>query len=187
MSRVAKNPVLIPQGVQVTIHGHAVTVKGPKGELTRSFHPLISIKQENNTLQVLKNDTAKLPRSQLIRKDTVDALSGTSRALVNNMVIGVTKGFSKKLVLVGVGYRAQVQGSTVNLTLGFSHPVNYVLPQGIQAKTPVQTEIEIEGVDKEIVGQVAAEIRGYRPPEPYKGKGVRYSDEIIVLKETKKK
>jgi large subunit ribosomal protein L6 len=187
VSRVAKNPIQIPQGVQVTINGQAIIVKGPKGQLTRSLHPLIEVKQENNVLQIVKKSAEGLPRSLLARKDAVDALSGTSRALVNNMVIGVTKGFSKKLLLVGVGYRAQVQGKNLGLTLGFSHPVNYELPEGIQVKVPVQTEIEIEGSDKQLVGQVASEIRAFRPPEPYKGKGVRYSDEVVILKETKKK
>lgn len=187
MSRVAKSPIELPQGVTVSINAQEVAVKGAKGELQHTLHPLVEVSQEENVLRVKGRVIENLPRSQLSRKDAVDALSGTTRSVINNMIIGVSKGFVKKLNLVGVGYRAQVQGSKLVMALGFSHPVEYQLPDGIQAKLPSQTEIEIEGINKQLVGQVAAEVRAFRPPEPYKGKGVRYADEVVLLKETKKK
>lgn len=177
MSRVGKSPIPVPKGAEIHIAGELLTVKGPLGTLTHSIHPLVTLKQENESLQVTCNDESR----------ESNALSGTTRALVNNMVTGVTKGFERKLNLVGVGYRAQSQGTSLKLQLGFSHDVVYQLPQGIKAETPTQTEIIIKGVNKQQVGQVAAEVRSYRTPEPYKGKGVRYSDEVVLIKETKKK
>ncbi len=176
MSRIANNPVSIPSGVEVTINGQDIKVKGSKGEMSHGIHSLVSIAQEENQLTFKANNTSKAAK----------ALSGTTRAVVQNLVTGVSEGFEKKLTIIGVGYRAQAQGKTLNLTLGFSHPVNYEAPEGISFETPSQTEIVIKGVDKQKVGQVAAEIRAYRPPEPYKGKGVRYSDEHVVRKEAKK-
>ena len=187
MSRVAKSPITLPQGVTVSINAQQVAVKGAKGELTHQVHDLVEVKQADNVVSIHDKKIERLSRSQLPRKDAVNALMGTTRAVINNMVTGVSQGFVKKLSLVGVGYRAQVQGNKLVLALGYSHPVEYVLPQGITAKVPSQTEVDIEGVDKQLVGQVAAEIRSLRPPEPYKGKGVRYVDEVIQLKETKKK
>ena len=177
MSRVAKAPVSIASGVEVTISGQEVAVKGKNGTLTRVFNDAVEVVQEENTLKVAP------------REGFADgwAQSGTARALLNAMVIGVSTGFEKRLLLNGVGYRAQAQGSKLNLTLGFSHPVVYEMPKGISVETPSQTEIVVKGADKQAVGQVAANIRGYRPPEPYKGKGVRYSDEIVRRKEAKKK
>ena len=177
MSRIAKQPIPLPAGVSVTVNAGAIAVKGAKGELRRSFPAAIQFVQEEGALKVRLDD----PTGEY------HALAGTARALVRNMVAGVSKGFERKLTLVGVGYRAQVQGKALNLTLGFSHPVSYAVPEGITIETPSQTEIVIKGVDKQKVGQVAAEIRAYRPPEPYKGKGVRYADEQVVLKEAKKK
>jgi large subunit ribosomal protein L6 len=177
MSRVAKKPISIPSGVDVRMDGNNVIVKGAKGQLQHSVHRDIAVAQENGALQV----TVTREGSE------TNALAGTTRALLNNMVTGVTAGFERKLTLVGVGYRAQVQGKVLNLTLGFSHPVAYPIPAGITIETPSQTEIVVKGIDKQQLGQVAAEIRAYRPPEPYKGKGVRYADEQIVLKEAKKK
>ena len=177
MSRVAKNPVDVPTGVEVKIDGQAVTVKGGKGSLEHAVHNSVAISQEGNVLKFAPKDGSK----------TAMALAGTTRSLLNNMVLGVSQGFEKKLLLVGVGYRAQSQGQKLNLTLGFSHPVEYTAPEGVSVETPSQTEIIIKGADKQKVGQVAAEIRAYRPPEPYKGKGVKYHDEIIVRKEAKKK
>jgi len=177
LSRIAKNPVVIPSGVNVTIDGITVTVKGPKGQLTMDVHRDVALAQQDNGIQC----------SVRHNSITAKAMSGTARALLSNMVKGVSKGYEKKLELVGVGYRAQAQGKKLNLTLGFSHPVNYPVPEGITIETPSQTEIIVRGVDKQQVGQVAAEIRGYRPPEPYKGKGVRYANESIILKEAKKK
>lgn len=178
MSRIAKNPVAIPSGVEVKLADNEIVVKGKLGELKQSINSeLVEIKNDNGQITfAVKNDSRK-----------ANALSGTFRALVANMVKGVSDGFEKKLQLVGVGYRAQAQGKALNLSLGFSHPVVYNLPDGITAQTPSQTEIVISGADRQKVGQVAAEIRGFRPPEPYKGKGVRYADETVVLKETKKK
>ncbi|EKE67332.1 50S ribosomal protein L6 [Gallaecimonas xiamenensis] len=176
MSRVAKAPVVIPAGVEVKFDGQEITVKGKNGTLSRVLNNAVAVNQEDNQLKVSLKDGA-----------TEIAQAGTARALINNMVIGVTEGFSRKLQLIGVGYKVQVQGSKVNLALGFSHPVEYELPQGITAECPSQTEVVIKGADKQLVGQVAANLRGYRPPEPYKGKGVRYSDENVLRKEAKKK
>lgn len=176
MSRVAKNPVTIPAGVEVTLSATEIAIKGPLGTLSRPLHPAVSVERQGDTLVCAA-------RSGM----DGNAMSGTMRALVNNMVAGVTKGFERKLNLVGVGYRAQAQGDKLNLSLGFSHPVVHAMPAGIKAETPTQTEILIKGIDKQLVGQVAAEVRAYREPEPYKGKGVRYSDEVVVIKETKKK
>ncbi len=177
MSRVAKNPVVLPSGVEVKIGGGEINVKGPLGQLSRVLHPAVSVAQEDGSVVCRALDGSKVSR----------AMSGTTRALINNMVVGVSKGFERKLNLVGVGYRAQAQGNKLNLSLGFSHPVVHELPAGVTAETPTQTEVLIKGVDKQLVGQVAAEVRAYREPEPYKGKGVRYSDERVVIRETKKK
>jgi len=177
MSRVAKEPVVLPQGVEYSLSGTTVTMKGAKGSLSMELNTEVELVQEENRI------TAK-PRSGS-RFST--AIAGTTRALLANMARGVTDGFEKKLELVGVGYRAQFQGKKLNLTLGFSHPVNFTVPEGITIETPSQTEIVVSGTDKQLVGQVAAEIRRFRPPEPYKGKGVRYSDERVRIKEAKKK
>lgn len=177
MSRVAKNPVVLPAGVEATISGHKLAIKGSKGQLEKNIPAAVKISKENGALHFA-------PETSI---EGADALAGTIRAATNNMVIGVTKGFERKLVLVGVGYRAQMQGDTLNLTLGHSHPVHYKSPKGIAIKTPSQTEIIIEGIDKQLVGQVAAEIISYRATEPYKGKGVRYHDQVVILKEAKKK
>lgn len=177
MSRIAKAPVTLPAGVEVKISDAQITVKGKQGSLDLDLHSSVAVKQEENVLTFAPTDGAKQS----------NALAGTFRSLVSNMVTGVSQGFEKKLVLQGVGYRAKASGSTLNLSLGFSHPVDYELPEGVKAETPSQTEIVISGVDKQKVGQVAAEIRGYRPPEPYKGKGVRYADENVRRKEAKKK
>ena len=174
MSRVANNPIKLPSGVDINISGSQLNVKGPKGNLALVLHPGVSL-NENDGEYIVKPDGEKNI-----------AMAGTFRSLVNNMVIGVSEGFQKKLRLVGVGYRAQLQGSKLSLALGFSHSVEYDAPEGITIETPSQTEIIISGCDKQKVGQVAAEIRSYRPPEPYKGKGVRYSDERVVKKEAKK-
>ncbi|MDR2112310.1 MAG: 50S ribosomal protein L6 [Candidatus Accumulibacter sp.] len=176
MSRVAKNPIVLPPGVDVTL-GDDITVKGPLGSITFDRNPAVSVEREGTSLRCKPVEGAA----------NANALSGTVRAILANMVTGVSKGFERKLNLVGVGYRAQAQGDTLNLTLGFSHPVAHRMPAGVKCETPTQTEILIKGVDKQLVGQVAAEVRGYRPPEPYKGKGVRYAGEVIVIKETKKK
>ena len=177
MSRIGGFPVELPSNVEVQLSHGEIVVKGPLGTLTQSLSEQITVERVENRLQVkvANNSTA------------ANAMSGTVRALVANMVQGVTKGYEKKLTLVGVGYRAQAQGDKLNLTLGFSHPVVHQMPKGIKVETPTQTEIMIKGIDKQVVGQVAAEVRAYRSPEPYKGKGVRYSDEKVVLKETKKK
>ena len=177
MSRVAKEPVELPSGVDFSQSGSTLTFKGGNGTLTMELNSEVELKQDDKTLSVA-------PRS---RSRFSTAIAGTTRALVANMVKGVSEGFEKKLELVGVGYRAQAQGKKLNLTLGFSHPVVYDVPEGITVETPSQTEILVKGADKQVVGQVAAEIRRYRPPEPYKGKGVRYSDERVVMKEAKKK
>jgi large subunit ribosomal protein L6 len=176
MSRIAKAPVELPQGVTATIAGSSVTLKGAKGSLSLALGPGVTVVQAEKRLEVKYNDAGQ-PRTQ----------AGSARAHLANMVRGVTKGYEKKLELVGVGFRAQVQGKQLNLTLGFSHPVNFSIPEGITIDTPSQTEIIIKGVDRQKVGQVAAEIRDVRPPEPYKGKGVRYANEQISLKEGKKK
>lgn len=177
MSRVAKAPVILPGGVEVKIDGQALTVKGGKGTMSWGVHEKVEVKQEDNSLVFAGRSNAK--------QDW--ALAGTTRALVNNMVVGVSEGFEKKLELNGVGYRAKASGKTLNLTLGFSHPVDYDLPEGVSVETPSQTEIVLKGCDKQQLGQVAAEIRAFRPPEPYKGKGVRYADEYVRRKEAKKK
>jgi len=177
MSRIAKAPVALPAGVEAKISDAAITIKGKQGTLDLDLHSSVAVTQEENVLKIAPKDGAKQSM----------AMAGTFRSLVNNMVTGVSEGFEKKLLLQGVGYRAKASGKTLNLSLGFSHPVDYELPEGVTAETPSQTEIVIKGVDKQKVGQVAAEIRGYRPPEPYKGKGVRYADEYVRRKEAKKK
>jgi len=177
MSRVAKSPVAIPSGVEVKIDSDKVTVKGAKGSLELALTGAVEVKQEENQLTFIAKDGSKQSR----------AMSGTTRALLNNMVQGVTQGFEKKLELKGVGYRAAVQGKKLNLQLGFSNPIEYELPEGVTAEAPSQTEVVLKGVSKQQVGQVAAEIRAFRPPEPYKGKGVRYADEMVRTKEAKKK
>jgi large subunit ribosomal protein L6 len=177
MSRIAKYPVPLPKGVDLTLAGGEISVKGPLGTIARAADPNVEVKKEGEQI-VFK---------ALGNSNHANAMSGTMRALVANMVTGVSKGFEKKLALVGVGYRAQAAGDKLNLTLGFSHPVVHLMPKGIKVATPTQTEIVISGVDRQLVGQVAAEVRAHRPPEPYKGKGVRYANEVIVLKETKKK
>ena len=175
MSRIAKKPITVPSGIDVSIAGQSVSVKGPKGNLSMDLHAAVSIQQDGTELKLQPAD------------DSAIAMTGTMRSLVNNMVVGVSEGFEKKLELIGVGYRAQAQGNKLNLSLGFSHPVEYAVPEGISIETPSQTEIMVRGADKQKVGQVSAEIRAYRPPEPYKGKGVRYADEYVVRKEAKKK
>ncbi len=177
MSRIAKAPITVPSGVEVKIDGQHVSVKGPKGALEMDVHPDAVVSIDDGVISVRPADGVKKGW----------AMAGTMRALVNNMVVGVSQGFQKKLELVGVGYRAQAKGKVLNLTLGFSHPVNYEVPEGITIETPSQTEVVVSGSDKQKVGQVAAEIRSFRPPEPYKGKGVRYADEHIIRKEAKKK
>ncbi|WP_006787687.1 50S ribosomal protein L6 [Thiorhodospira sibirica] len=177
MSRVAKSPIKLPAGVNVSVNDAMIVVKGPKGQIEQSLHQDVELSQEDATLQVS-------PKGGDLSKY---AIAGTMRALLSNMVTGVSKGFERKLELVGVGYRAQAQGSKLNLSLGFSHPVEYAVPEGISIETPSQTEIWVRGIDKQKVGQVAAEIRAFRPPEPYKGKGVKYANEKIVRKEAKKK
>lgn len=177
MSRIAKNPIPVPSGVEVQLGAEQISVKGPKGQLTMVPNPLVRVDRDGDELKVA---------AQAEGQGAV-AMAGTMRALVNNMVMGVSTGFERKLSIVGVGYRAQAQGKKLNLTLGFSHPVVYAVPEGVEVETPTQTEIVIKGADKQKVGQVAAEIRAYRPPEPYKGKGVRYSDENVVRKQAKKK
>jgi len=179
MSRVAKNPVDLPQGVTATVNDGVVSVKGAKGTLSYALHRDVTVSQSEKQLQVGVRTGTDVSR--------LDAVAGSTRAHLANMVNGVSKGFERKLELVGVGYRAAVQGKVLNLTLGFSHPVSYTVPEGITIETPSQTEVLVKGVDRQRVGQVAAEIRGYRPPEPYKGKGVRYAGEKISLKEGKKK
>ena len=177
MSRIGNLPITVPSGVDVTLAADKISIKGPLGVLS---HP-------TSTGVEVKRDGDQIVFKAVDESIQANAMSGTLRALVANMVQGVTKGFERKLQLVGVGYRAQAQGDKLNLTLGFSHPVVHQMPKGIKVETPQQTEIVIKGMDKQAVGQVAADVRGYRPPEPYKGKGVRYSDERVVLKETKKK
>ena len=176
MSRIGKNPIVLPAGIEVSV-GEQITVKGPLGILKTIPHPSVSVAVDGQNVTVSKIEGAV----------NSGAMWGTMRANLNNMVIGVSKGFEKKLQLVGVGYRAQAQGDTLNLSLGFSHPVAHKMPAGVKVECPTQTEILIKGSDKQQVGQVAAEVRAYRKPEPYKGKGVRYSDEVVVIKETKKK
>ena len=177
MSRIAKYPVSVPKGVEVNLASGQISIKGPLGTVARSADPNVEVKRDGEALTF----------KALGNSNHANAMSGTMRALVAGMVTGVTKGFEKRLALVGVGFRAQAQGDSLSLALGYSHPVVHKMPKGIKVATPTQTEIVISGVDKQLVGQVAAEVRAYRPPEPYKGKGVRYRDEVIVLKETKKK
>ena len=174
MARVAKNPISVPKGVDVTLEGRSVKVKGPNGDLGLTLYPNLEIRHEDDTLRVeFSNDIDR-------------AMAGTTRSLIDNMITGVTEGFQKKLTIVGVGYRAQAEGAKLNLSLGFSHPVVYIVPGGVSVETPTQTEVLIKGADKQKVGQVAAEIRGFRPPEPYKGKGIRYSEEHVRRKQAKK-
>ncbi|WP_461480951.1 50S ribosomal protein L6 [Porticoccus sp.] len=177
MSRVAKSPVTLPAGVEVKLSLSEITVKGGNSSLSMAVSSNVEIKQDDNVLTFAAKDGGK----------QANAMAGTTRALVNNMVVGVSEGFQKKLQLIGVGYRAQAQGNKINLTLGFSHPVEYQLPEGVTAECPSQTEILLKAADKQLLGQVASEIRAFRPPEPYKGKGVRYADEKVHRKEAKKK
>ena len=177
MSRVGKLPIVLPQGVDVTAGAETISVKGSLGTLVRPVSPLVSVKKEDGKLTFVATDDSK----------EADAMSGTMRALVANMVSGVTKGFEKRLNLVGVGFRAQAAGSKLNLQVGYSHPVSKDMPAGVKVETPSQTEIVIKGFDRQAVGQVASEVRAVRPPEPYKGKGIRYADEKVTIKETKKK
>ncbi len=177
MSRIANSPVEVPAGVEVKLEGQDISVKGKQGSMALAIHQNVEVKQEGNVLTFAATNSAK--------KSV--ALAGTTRALVNNMVFGVSTGFERKLILNGVGYRTKVAGKTLNLVLGFSHDVNYELPEGVKAETPSQTEIVLKSADKQLLGQVASEIRAFRPPEPYKGKGVRYADEHVRRKEAKKK
>jgi large subunit ribosomal protein L6 len=177
MSRVGKMPIAVPKGVDVAVDGEKISVQGSLGKMVRPLSPLVTVKNEGASLMFAPaNDSVE-----------ADAMSGTMRALVNNMVNGVSKGFEKKLNLVGVGFRAQAAGGKLNLQVGYSHPVSKDMPEGVQVACPTQTEIVIKGADRQVVGQIAAEIRALRPPEPYKGKGIRYSDEKVTIKETKKK
>lgn len=177
MSRIAKYPVNVPSGVEVIMSAHEITIKGALGTLTQALTSDVSVVREGDNLQCAAANDSK----------QASAMSGTVRALIANMVKGVSQGFVKKLTLVGVGYRAQAKGDVLSLALGFSHPVEHPMPEGVKVETPTQTEILIKGIDKQRIGQVAAEVRAYRSPEPYKGKGVRYSDEVVAIKETKKK
>ena len=177
MSRIANAPIAIPAGVEISLAADLIKIKGAKGELEFAPHADVAVEQVEAELKI----------KATAQGQSAIAIAGTTRALLNNMVTGVTQGFEKKLTIIGVGYRAQAQGQKLNLTLGFSHPVVYAVPEGIKAETPSNTEIVITGIDKQKVGQVAAEIRAYRPPEPYKGKGVRYSDEYVLRKQAKKK
>ena len=177
MSRIGNTPVVLPEKVEITLGQDQISIKGPLGTLSRKLNPLVKVEKIENRVEFKANGNSR----------QADALSGTMRALIANMVTGVTKGFEKMLTLVGVGYRAQAQGDKLNLTLGFSHPVVHAMPQGVKVETPTQTEILLKGMDRQLVGQVAAEVRAYRSPEPYKGKGVRYTGEQVTIKETKKK
>ncbi len=177
MSRIGKEPVALPQGVEATVDGGKITVKSKKGQLELKLHPLVKVVIDNGVIKVDVVDESPMANMQ----------SGTTRALIHNMVVGLDKGYEKKLVLVGVGFRAQAKGKVLNLNLGFSHPIEHQLPEGITCETPSQTEIVLKGFDKCLLGQVAADIRSYREPEPYKGKGVRYADEVVHIKEAKKK
>ena len=177
MSRIAKKPVELISGVELNISGQTISAKGKQGNLTLEVHEAVSVKEEDGVLKFSPNDGSKGSM----------AMAGTMRSLANNMIVGVSEGFTRQLQLVGVGYRAQMQGNVLDLSLGFSNPVKYAIPEGITIETPSQTEINVKGADKQKVGQVCAEIRAYRPPEPYKGKGVRYSDERVIRKEAKKK
>ena len=177
MSRVAKSPVALVKGVQADLKGNSLTVKGPKGSLHLECHSEVKVDMDNGKLRVAPRSGSRFS----------SAMAGTTRSLINNMVTGVTAGFERRLTLVGVGYRARVQGQQLEMTLGFSHPIQYRVPEDVTVQTPSQTEIVVRGIDRQRVGQVAAELRRFRPPEPYKGKGVRYADERVVLKEAKKK
>jgi large subunit ribosomal protein L6 len=177
MSRVAKNPVAIPAKVEVALSANSISVSGPLGKLSHPLTDAVKLERDGDSITFVAANESQHSRS----------MSGTLRSLVANMVQGVSQGFTRKLTLVGVGYKAQAQGSTLNLDLGYSHPINHEMPQGVTVQTPTQTEVVLTGYDKQVVGQVAAQIRAYRSPEPYKGKGVRYSDEVVVIKETKKK
>jgi len=177
MSRVAKAPVVVPAGVTITLSGQDITVKGPVGELSRTIHSFVAVSHEENEIKTTIASDDKQAWAQ----------AGTARALINNMVEGVSKGFEKKLILQGVGYRAKAAGKSLDLSLGFSHPIKHAIPEGITCETPSQTEITLKGCDKHLIGQTAANIRAYRKPEPYKGKGVRYADEHVRRKEAKKK
>jgi len=177
MSRIANQPVELPSGVEITLAGQQISVKGSKGTLAHNIHQAVEVTQTDNVLTFAARSHDK----------QANALAGTTRALVNNMVTGVSQGFERKMELVGVGYRAQAKGQILDLTLGLSHPVNYAIPEGVTIETPSQTEIVVKGVDKQLVGQVCAEIRAWRPPEPYKGKGIRFAGEHIIRKEAKKK
>lgn len=185
MSRIASRPVTIPLGVSVTLkNDQTIEVKGPKGQLSLPINPFVLVTVENDSVSIAENKSLKPKKEQ---RHMAASICGTTSALLRNMVVGVQQGFEKKLQLVGVGYRAQAQGKILNLTLGYSHPVNFVVPEGINIETPEQTVIIVKGLNKQLVGQVSANIRGYRPPEPYKGKGVRYADEVVRRKESKKK
>jgi large subunit ribosomal protein L6 len=177
MSRVAKQPINIPSGVELNINGREIAVKGPKGSLSFTLHNNVDVSYEDNVLRFAPANNSK----------SATAITGTSRSVVNNLVTGVSDGFEKKLLLVGVGYRAQSQGKVLTLSLGYSHPIEYPIPEGIEIITATQTDVVVKGCDKQQVGQVCAEIRAFRPPEPYKGKGVKYSDEVVIRKEAKKK
>ena len=177
MSRVAKMPVLVPQGVDLSLSADLISVKGSLGSLVLKPNVLVKIEQNDGKLTFAPADDSA----------AANAMSGTMRQLVNNMVVGVSKGFEKKLTLLGVGYKAQAQGNKLNLTVGYSHPVEMVMPEGVKVETPAPTEVLIKGADRQRVGQIAAEVRAVRPPEPYKGKGIRYADERVAIKETKKK
>ncbi len=177
MSRIAKSPVPLSSGVDVKLSGQSISVKGPKGSMEITVHPFVKVVEEEAALKVVPQQDSK----------QAWAMAGTTRALINNMVTGVSKGFERKLTLVGIGYRAQAKGRTLNLALGYSHPIDYEAPEGVEISTPSPTEIVVAGYDKQRVGQVAAEIRSFRPPEPYKGKGIRYADEQVARKEAKKK
>jgi len=181
MSRIAKSPITIPDSVEVSQSGEVLTVKGKLGEMTMNVHSSVTINNTDNVLTFLPTETTK------DEEKNAWAQAGTARANTFNLIKGVTEGWEKKLTLIGVGYRAQVRGKVLSLTLGFSHPVNYDLPEGVSVETPSQTEVVVKGIDKQKVGQAAAEIRAFRPPEPYKGKGVRYTDEQVVRKDAKKK
>ena len=176
MARIANAPVTVPSGVTVSFEGQQVTVKGGNGELTHQIHEDVSVSQDDGVVKVSANNESK----------SAKALAGTTRAIINNLVVGVSSGFERKLEIVGVGYRAQMKGKVLNLSLGYSHPIDFAVPEGVSIETPSQTEILVKGSDKQLVGQVAANIRAFRKPEPYKGKGVRYSDEQIIRKEAKK-
>jgi len=177
MSRVANSPISLPKGVETKLTDSEISVKGSKGSLQLALHGLVGVSQEGEELKIAAKDQSRKAK----------AMAGTFRSLINNMVVGVSEGFEKKLELQGVGYRAKASGKTININVGYSHPIDYSLPEGITADTPSQTEIVITGADKQLVGQVAAEIREFRPPEPYKGKGIRYTDERVYRKEAKKK